>query len=413
MRVVVLTEQRFLRGPDGHVWVNHTFTRRFWHNYLLAFDHVRVLARVLTVEKVPAGYSQAGGDAVDFHDVPSYQGPADFLQRYASVRAAVLSGVEHDDAVILRLGSQLANILFPKLLQEGHPYAVEVVGDPWDVFAPGVIAHPLRPLFRRWFFWNLRLQCLNANAAAYVTKYTLQRRYPVRGATPTTNFSSVDLGFARPLRASVSTSDVVIEDALLAEPPRGAPGSGPWQLVLVGSLDQPYKGVDVALRALSQILSEGLPVRLMVIGDGQLRTKLERQARALGVANSVTFRGSLPREKVLDELRRSDLFLIPSRTEGLPRALVEAMALGVPAIGSLVGGIPELLEPEEMVPLGEAGPLAKLILAVLRDPARRTKMSERNRTKALEFRESVLRDQRTAYYRHVRQLTGDWIRSHK
>jgi glycosyltransferase involved in cell wall biosynthesis len=408
MRVVVLTEQRFLRGPDGRVWVNHTFTRRFWQNYLLAFDRVRVVARVLAVEKVPAGYSHADGDGIEFHDVPSYQGPAAFLQSYVSVRAAVLSGVEDDDAVILRLGSQLANILFPKLLRDGHPYAVEVVGDPWDVFAPGVIDHPLRPLFRCWFYWNLRLQCLHAHAAAYVTKYTLQKRYPVQGAAPTTNYSSVDLGFARPLRASVSTSDVVIEDALLAEPPRETPGSGPWQLVLVGSLEQPYKGVDVAIRALSQILSEGLAVRLVVIGDGQLRKKLQAQAQALGVAHAVTFRGSLPRLEVLHELRRSDIFLIPSRTEGLPRALVEAMALGVPAVGSRIGGIPELLEPEEMVPLGESRPLAKLISAVLGDPTRRTKMSERNRTKALEFRESVLRDQRTAYYHHVRRLTEEW-----
>jgi glycosyltransferase involved in cell wall biosynthesis len=223
----------------------------------------------------------------------------------------------------------------------------------------------------------------------------------------------VDLGYARPARASVSTSDVIIEDALLAELPRVQLRSGPWQLVLVGSLEQPYKGVDVALRALSQILSEGLAVRLVVIGDGQLRKKLQAQAQTLGIAHAVTFRGSLPRQEVLDELRLSDLFLIPSRTEGLPRALIEAMALGVPAVGSRVGGIPELLEPEEMVPVGESKPLAKLISAVFRDPARRTMMSERNRTKALAFRESVLREQRTAYYRHVRKLTEEWSRFHR
>jgi glycosyltransferase involved in cell wall biosynthesis len=89
------------------------------------------------------------------------------------------------------------------------------------------------------------------------------------------------------------------------------------------------------------------------------------------------------------------------------------MAVGVPAIGSHVGGIPELLEPEEMVPPGEVTALAKLISVVLGDPARRSKMSERNRTKAMEFRESVLRDQRAAYYRHVRQLTENWTRSRK
>jgi len=66
-----------------------------------------------------------------------------------------------------------------------------------------------------------------------------------------------------------------------------------------------------------------------------------------------------------------------------------------------------------MVPPGEVTALAKLISVVLGDPARRSKMSERNRTKAMEFRESVLRDQRAAYYRHVRQLTENWTRSRK
>jgi glycosyltransferase involved in cell wall biosynthesis len=411
VRVVVVTEQRFVRGPDGRVHVSHTFTTGFWRYYLAAFAAVRVVARVRVVSKVPAGYAVADGEGIEFHEIPDYHGPLQYIRRFRAVRSATMAAVRSEDAVILRVGSELANIIFPRLLRQGHPYAVEVVGDPWDVFARGSIAHPLRPLFRRWFYWNLRFQCQNASAAAYVTKRTLQARYPVRSVIPTTHYSSVDL---RPSAvASVSTSDVLLDDRLFAAESREVSFMGPWRLVMVGSLEQPYKGVDVALRALQRVRRHGLHVDLVVIGEGRMRPRLEKLCAALGLRGAVSFRGSLPREEVFAELRRSDVFLIPSRTEGLPRALIEAMALGLPALGSRVGGIPELLEPDELIRSGDFAQLASLIETVLRDPRLRQVMSERNRLKAEEFKESVLRGRRIGFYQHVRQITEEWLEARR
>lgn len=59
-----------------------------------------------------------------------------------------------------------------------HPYGVEIIADPCDVFAPGSIKHPLRPFFRWWFPRDLSRVCQEACAAAFVTKEALQRRYP-------------------------------------------------------------------------------------------------------------------------------------------------------------------------------------------------------------------------------------------
>jgi glycosyltransferase involved in cell wall biosynthesis len=112
-----------------------------------------------------------------------------------------------------------------------------------------------------------------------------------------------------------------------------------------------------------------------------------------------------PVRRILDA---ADLFVLPSRTEGLPRALVEAMARGLPCVGSAVGGIPELLDDSELVPAGDPAFLAAKMHEVLRDPARMETMSRRNLAAALEYCGSAIADRRRSFYRHVREYTQSW-----
>ncbi len=113
-----------------------------------------------------------------------------------------------------------------------------------------------------------------------------------------------------------------------------------------------YKAPDVQIDAVAQLVKEGLDVRLVLIGDGKHRAELEARAAAQGIAAAVViFRGQLTAgSAVRAELDAADIFCMPSRTEGMPRALIEAMARGLPCIGSTMGGIPELLPAEDMVP---------------------------------------------------------------
>jgi len=105
---------------------------------------------------------------------------------------------------------------------------------------------------------------------------------------------------------------------------------------------------------------------------------------------------------IYDFLDSIDLFVMPSRAEGLPRALVEAMARGCPCIGSNVGGIPELLAPEDLVPPNNPEALAQKIMEVTANPERMKAMSERNLARAKQFNPEVLREARLAFYKYVR-----------
>jgi glycosyltransferase involved in cell wall biosynthesis len=107
-------------------------------------------------------------------------------------------------------------------------------------------------------------------------------------------------------------------------------------------------------------------------------------------------------------LDQADIFVMPSRTEGLPRTMIEAMARGLPCIGSAVGGIPELLRPEDMVPAGDASSLAGAIIKIAKNPKLRAKMSKINLKKSADYSDKVLHKQRTAFYEYLYEQTRKW-----
>lgn len=393
MNVTITLEHHFLRTVDGRVWTETTFGYQFWQRYLLVFDSVRVIARVRSVETAMASWKQASGPAVTFIDVPDYHGPYEYLACWPKVRALLREQAHSSQAVILRLGSSIGSALVGHFRRD-QPFGVEVVGDPYDVFQRGAVIHSLRPLFRVWFTAELKRLCRAACAAAYVTRDALQTRYPCPAFS--TSFSDVEIG----------------SDALVSSPRNGAISrSEPPLLICIGSLAQMYKGVDVLLRAVATCARRGLRLSVMIVGEGRYRRELEQLAATLGVKECVHFAGQLPAgPAVRDALDAADLFVMPSRVEGLPRAMVEAMARGLPCIGSNIGGIPELISPDSLVPVGEHAALADTITNILRDPQRMARMSAENLARAQEFREESLTDSRTEFLNMVRDRTAEWMR---
>lgn len=401
MRVAVVTEHPFSRTSGG-VFTSGPFAYSFWKRYLAVFDSVRVVARVADPDGFPpagppvglAQAARADGGGVSFAALPYYHGPEQFFYRASRIRRALVAAFDESDAILLRLPSVLAFLGEGWLRRSGRPFAVEVVGDPWDALARGAYHHPLRALFRQALARSQRRQCAASRASSYVTCETLQRRYPARLGT-----------FA------VGCSDVELPHSVFVERPHSAPGAlREPVLVTVGSLNHLYKAPDVLLEAVARCRRSGLDASLVVVGDGRYRPMLEARCRLLGIREQVVFRGQLVfGEAVRRDLDQADLFVLPSRQEGLPRALLEAMARGLPAIGSNAGGIPELLAHEDLVPPNDAAALARKIEEVFRDPARLEQMSNRNLIKAREYEETRLEHKRKLFLERVRSETECWF----
>lgn len=142
----------------------------------------------------------------------------------------------------------------------------------------------------------------------------------------------------------------------------------PYELLYVGSLDE-HKGVDKLLPILAQLRQRSShPFRLTVVGDGGLRSELERETRARGLDSAVSFTGQLPNEDLPDVYAAHDVFLYPGRwAEPFGRVFLEALATGTPIVASDVGSVSTIVGDGGTTADGSVSGLADSILGVVDD----------------------------------------------
>ena len=117
----------------------------------------------------------------------------------------------------------------------------------------------------------------------------------------------------------------------------------PVKLIYVGRLAH-EKGVSVLIRSLIKLKQEGVAYELTLVGDGPERRELEKLVASQGLQANIIFHGYADQNTVRQKLLASDIFVLPSFAEGVPVSFMEAMASGVPVVGTNVGGVSELIE---------------------------------------------------------------------
>ena len=148
-------------------------------------------------------------------------------------------------------------------------------------------------------------------------------------------------------------------------------------LVVTAGRLVPVKGHTYLITALAQVITAIPNIRLVFLGDGELRGDLSGQVKTLGLEKHVLFPGM--RSDVPEIISCSDLFVLPSVNEGFGVVLLEAMAMRCPIVATNVGGVPEVVLDGEtgiLVPPGDPVPLARGIIQLLKDPSIALKMAE-------------------------------------
>ncbi|MDR2438625.1 MAG: glycosyltransferase [Planctomycetaceae bacterium] len=385
MRLVLATEYRLVQSKNGNIYsLDGSLTNRLVEErYLRVFDHVSLLARVTNLSDIDIVNSQQiNGDRVSVIPLPYYIGPWQYLKVRSKIIQIINEITVFGKAYICRCPGMIASHLVDVLSRKNIPYGVEVVGDPYDIFASGTVKHIFRPYFRYHFSKKLKRIVKGSVATIYVTKKYLQKRYPV-----TKN------------KFAINATNAALSSEFFAEKAKQQIVASEFSLLSIGSLDQMYKAPDIVLRALAKLKQQGINCRLTWLGDGRYIENMKSLASKLRISEQINFPGNIrTREEVCHFLDQCDLYLMVSRTEGLPRALLEAMARGLPCIGSRVGGIPELLDDVALIPSNDVEALTEKIKYFISNKNLYEDQAKRNLKIAHEYEESILTEKRNLFY---------------
>ncbi len=158
-------------------------------------------------------------------------------------------------------------------------------------------------------------------------------------------------------------------------------------VVLFVGLLEPAKGIGELISAVAQLHREGLAIKLVVCGAGALREALDRRIHDEQLSSVVELRGWSDREAILRALHQATVFCLPSHSEGLPNAVLEAMAAGRPIVATAVGGVPELIDDGSnglLVAVDDQPQLAAALRRIIQSPELALEMARQNVRRAAE-----------------------------
>lgn len=387
MRLLFAHDHRFLRGPAGELYTPGHLPATTWERYLQHFDEVRVIARDGGALAPGVRLARADHPDVEFDFLPSLSSLRRLVLPSRSADERMKRAVEAADAVVARLPSEIGQLAVKHARRQGKPYAIEVVGCAWDgCFNQGTAsARAYAPLA----YLRTRRAIGNAPFVLYVTSSWLQGRYPTRGHAE--GASNVVL---EPMDAKGAAQRKQRLERLRA-------GDKPV-LGTIATLRVKYKGLQTAFEALALLRSSGLELTYRVLGPGPVEP-WRQLADRFGVADLVHFDGTRSAgAQVSAWLDGIDLYLQPSFTEGLPRAMIEAMSRGAACIGSTRGGIPELLPADRLHPAGDVARLTELVRRFAGDADAVAAASAADLETAGQFELESLKARRRDFYSRLR-----------
>lgn len=359
-----------------------------WQRYCAISSELTVIGRV---DSSDSNKMCARSDGVGVNFV-FLEGVSNLKSLFAPPRDlchVIQESISQSDLLVARLPSELGLLAISIARKLGKPYLVEVVGCAWDAAwnYGGLKAKIYAPLA----YLRNRYAVRDAKYVSYVSAQFLQRRYPK-------NSDALSLVASNAHIPNLKKYDFQARLERL--------GGDKRVIGLIGSLRTRYKGVHTAIEALAKASKCRSNLFLRVLGDGDA-SEYKRLALQLGVADFVSFDGVRSSgDGVFAWLENVDIYIQPSFQEGVPRALIEAMACGCPALGSSAGGIPELLEQHSIFSPGDHAALARMILDRADDIEWLKSQSIRNFDKAREYGVGQLTSRRNAFYAMVKKQVG-------
>lgn len=393
MKALVLLELHFYRDNAGEYWSKRLIDYAYLERYMSVFEEISVCARISEIDRNDGTLLKLSGPNVSFVELPDTQGVTETLKELQKTKRIFREALRHHDAVILRAPSMMTMLLYKQIKKSGLPFSVDVALSGKNMFPKHGFVYDV---LNRGVDKYLKRICMEADGVSYVTQHILQQTYPCKAMIEPNNPNY--------FTGSFSTLEMLDEHYYRQE---WDVNKKPEKFILVhsGFMDDNRKCQDYVLREVKKVVDRGYNIEIHFIGDGALRPQYEKMASDLGIRENCVFLG-LIRDKMtlLEELRKCHLFVFPTKAEGLPRAVLEAMAQGLPCISSPVDGVPELLKDEYLVDWWDEDGFVDKICSMISDWPLMVEQSEINYKKALEYHNDILRKKRYDFYGNLYRL---------
>lgn len=393
MKVLVMSDAHIVKDNLTHTYWCRTAIHAydFWSRYLSVFDEVNVVARVQHMNLYDTtAFSKANGEGVNFIELPFVRGAKAYIKNYIYLKMLMKKIITDEECAVFRLPSLPTFMLLDEFKKRNRPYVIEVIADPEVVYTTNIFA-------RTFLKKKLEHECLNANGVSYVTKNFLQKKYPSRSILINKSDKYFDSYY----------SSIELTPSFFAMP-RNFEGIENRTLRIIhlcSAINSDAKGHTTLLKTIKGLKDRGIAVILKCIGDGNRREYYEKMAYDLNISENVYFLGLFSKKESLrEELLNSDIMVFPTQAEGLPRVLIEAMAVGLPCLSTPVNGIPELLEQEFLFDPFDVKGFVEKIIFLMKHFHQMNKMSEQNIEIAKRYENKVLQKRREEFYYKLKNI---------
>lgn len=383
---IAISIDEYIYKADGKYYgdnVGYDIVKRYADN----FESVHLICRIKKVDKSHLEKHDCllTFDNIVFFDVPFFTSPKELVFSINSINRAVSEALAGCDAGLVRVPSILGFIALRKMK---FPFSLEVVANPYEMYKGYKGLAKVQSLMMH---YQLKRYCKRAKTLAFVTKYSQQKRYELnREKENNTHYSSIEL-------KKEFFSDVTIKHDIFFD------NSEPIRIAHVANIiSGNIKGHQEVIEVAAKLNQLGHTVDLSFAGDGPDVEFYKALAEEKGV--KAEFVGFIDKSQLHDLLLNSDFFLFPSKSEGLPKVLIEAMSVSVPCIASNVGGIPELLPEESVFDSYDVEGMTKRIHELTSDKNLYMENAKLMYSTALEYESSVLAQRRKVFYNQLKEI---------
>lgn len=385
MDLLFVYDDKIAQDAEGNYYVGSAFSQSVFDRYLEHFDSITLLMRKARISpddtEAFARMNKLDSSRLNVIFYPDRR--ENFrsffsIRVFRKIRKIIRDNVRQDKAVIIRVPSDSGTYAARCCRRMGKPFLAEAVGCPWD----SLWNHSKKGKFLAVGVWRrMKYAMKHAPYAVYVTDEFLQKRYPTKGIAAA--ISDVELQ---------SVDDTILEKRL----EKIKNHSGKIKLATAAAVNVAFKGQQFVIEALAKLKENGNTNFEYHMAGGGDNSTLKNLAERLGVSEQVIFEGSLPHDKMFAWLDVMDLYIQPSLQEGLPRAVVEAMSRGLPALGARTGGIPELLGEKYIFEKKSVDGMVKLLPEITHEEM--TEMAKKNFEHAKQFQKELLKKKRFVFY---------------